>query len=40
MSVYASQRNESKAEFIKVAQELATYTLEQVKKFPKSYRFA
>lgn len=39
MSVYASQRNESKAEFIKVAQELATYTLEQVKKFPKSYRF-
>lgn len=39
MSVYASQRNESKAEFIKVAQELATYTLEQTKKFPKSYRF-
>lgn len=39
MSVYASQRNESKAEFIRVAQELATYTLEQIKKFPKSYRF-
>ena len=39
MSVYASKRNESKAEFIRVAQQLATYTLEQVKKFPKSYRF-
>lgn len=39
MSVYASKRSESKAEFIHVAQELATYTLEQVKKFPKSYRF-
>lgn len=39
MSVYASKRNESKAEFIRVAQELATYTLEQTKKFPKSYRF-
>lgn len=39
MSVYASKRSESKAEFIRVAQELATYTLEQVKKFPKSYRF-
>lgn len=39
MSVYASKHNESKAEFIRVAQQLATYTLEQVKKFPKSYRF-
>lgn len=38
MSVYASQRSESKAEFIRVAQELATYTLEQVKKFPKSWK--
>lgn len=39
MSVYASKRSESKAEFIRVAQELATYTLEQAKKFPKSYKF-
>lgn len=39
MSVYASKRNESKAEFIRVAQQLATFTLEQVKKFPKSWRF-
>ena len=39
MSVYASKRSESKAEFVRVAQELATYTLEQIKKFPKSYRF-
>ncbi len=39
MSVYASKRNESKAEFIRVAQQLATYTLEQIKKFPKSWRF-
>lgn len=39
MSVYASKRSESKAEFIKVAQDLATYTLEQIKKFPKSYQF-
>lgn len=38
MSVYASQRSESKAEFIRVAQELATYTLEQVKKFPKAWK--
>lgn len=38
MSVYASQRSESKAEFIRVAQELATYTLEQVKKFPKVWK--
>lgn len=38
MSVYASKRSESKAEFIRVAQELATYTLEQVKKFPKSWK--
>ena len=36
MSVYASQRSESKAEFIRVSQELATFNLEQVKKFPKS----
>ena len=39
MSVYASKRSESKAEFIRVAQDLATYTLEQTKKFPKSYMF-
>lgn len=39
MSVYLSQRSESKAEFIRVSQDLAVYTLEQVKKFPKSYRF-
>lgn len=38
MSVYASQRSESKAEFIKVAQNLATYTLDQMKKFPKNYK--
>lgn len=39
MSVYASKRSESKMEFIKIAQELATYSLEQVKKFPKSRTF-
>lgn len=39
MSVYVSQRSESKMEFIHVAQQLATYTLEQVKKFPKSRTF-
>lgn len=39
MSVYASKRSESKVEFIRVAQDLAVYTLKQVKKFPKSYRF-
>lgn len=39
MAVYASQRNESSMEFIKVAQQLATYTLEQAKKFPKSRTF-
>lgn len=38
MSVYASQRSESKAEFIRVAQDLATYTLEQAKKFPKAWK--
>lgn len=39
MSVYASKRSESKVEFLRVAQQLAVYTLKQVKKFPKSYRF-
>lgn len=39
MSVYASKRSESKAEFLRVAQQLAVYTLKQIKKFPKSYRF-
>ena len=39
MSVYASKRSESKVEFLRVAQQLAVYTLKQTKKFPKSYRF-
>lgn len=39
MSVYASKRSESKAEFIKIAQDLAIYSFEQIKKFPKSYQF-
>lgn len=39
MSVYASKRSESKVEFLRIAQQLAVYTLKQVKKFPKSYRF-
>lgn len=39
MSVYASKRSESKVEFLRVAQNLAVYTLKQTKKFPKSYRF-
>lgn len=39
MSIYSSQRSESKVEFIRVAQNLAVYSLKQTKKFPKSYRF-
>ena len=33
MSVYASKRSESKVEFLRVAQQLAVYTLKQVKNF-------
>ena len=39
MSVYQSKRSESKADFIKVGQDIATYSLVQIKKFPKSYQF-
>lgn len=38
MSVYKSQRKESKAEFLHIAQELAVYSAQQVKKFPKGQR--
>lgn len=40
MSVYASQRSEARVEYIRVAQELAVYSLKQTKKFPKSFRFS
>lgn len=39
MSVYKSRRGTSTMEFIRVGQQLATYTMEQIKKFPKSYKF-
>ncbi len=39
MSVYKSKRNVSKIEFIKIGQQINVYTIEQIKKFPKSYRF-
>lgn len=39
MSVYKSKRTVSKMEFIKIGQQIATYTIKQLKKFPKSYRF-
>lgn len=39
MSVYKSKRTVSKMEFIKTGQQIATYTIKQLKKFPKSYRF-
>lgn len=39
MSVYKSKRSISKMEFIKTAQQISTYTIKQLKKFPKSYRF-
>jgi len=39
MSVYKSFRKESTMEFLKTSQQLCVYTIKQLKKFPKSYRF-
>ena len=39
MSVYAAKRKKSHIEFLRVAQDLAVYTAQQMKKFPKSQRF-
>lgn len=39
MSVYKSRRKESTMEFLKVGQALCVYTIKQLKKFPKSFRF-
>lgn len=38
MSVYKAQREESHIEFLRVAQDIAVYTAQQVKKFPKAQR--
>ena len=40
MSVYASQRQVSKVEFIANATKLVIYSLEQTNKFPKSMKFS
>lgn len=38
MAVYASKRKKSPVEFQRVAQDLAVYTAQQIKKFPKGQR--